>query len=329
MKKWMLALLAICLIIPITVLAGDYSKQPVVDIRVQQLGVGDQNDYTKGRGLQEKEDDDQDGVYDSGAGGLGGSGYSSSGSSGGAGKSYRTSSGSAANSDAGTFLLFLSFGLFIASIAGFLYKRRMKGHTPGYPRVKFIRPSVSPAIEIQKYDPGFSEVAFLTWVGEVFLTLNEAWTKQDWSMIRPFESEELFREHSQQLDEYTRNGTVNYLEQVAVKDSFLDSFYLEGNHEYLVVKMRTSMVDYVMETVTGRITAGDKKTRWQMVHTLTFTRSAGTKTKENPGDMHVTNCPNCGAPCKVTSAGECLYCHSVITTGEYNWVLCRFTGENF
>ena len=154
MKKWMLALLAICLIIPITVLAGDYSKQPVVDIRVQQLGVGDQNDYTKGRGLQEKEDDDQDGVYDSGAGGLGGSGYSSSGSSGGAGKSYRTSSGSAANSDAGTFLLFLSFGLIIVSIAGFLYKRRMKGHTPGYPRVKFIRPSVSPAIEIQKSSPG-------------------------------------------------------------------------------------------------------------------------------------------------------------------------------
>ncbi len=321
MKKWMLALLAICLMIPVTVLAVDDNKQSIADVRVQQLGVGNQNDYTKGRGLQEKEDD-QDGAYDSGY---------SSGSFGGTGGSYGTTSGFSADSDenAGTFLLFLSLGFFALCIIGFLYKKRMNGRTPGYPRVKFIRPSVSPAVEIQKSDPGFSEAAFLTWAGEVFLTLNEAWTKQDWSMIRPFESEELFREHSQQLEEYKRNGTVNHLEQIAVKDSFLARFYIEGNHEYLVVKMRTSMIDYVMETATGRVTAGDRKTRWRMVHTLTFTRTVGSKTKENPADLHVTNCPNCGAPCKVTSAGECVYCHSVITTGEYNWVLCRFTGENF
>ena len=104
MKKWMLALLAICLMIPVTVLAVDDNKQSIADVRVQQLGVGNQNDYTKGRGLQEKEDD-QDGAYDSGY---------SSGSFGGTGGSCGTTSGFSADSDenAGTFLLFLSLGFF-------------------------------------------------------------------------------------------------------------------------------------------------------------------------------------------------------------------------
>lgn len=73
---------------------------------------------------------------------------------------------------------------------------------PSAPRGGYVKPSVNPSVEIQRTDTNFSEEAFLAWAREVFITLNVAWTKQDWKMIRPFESEQLFREHSQQLDEY-------------------------------------------------------------------------------------------------------------------------------
>ena len=39
------------------------------------------------------------------------------------------------------------------------------------------------------------------------------------------------------------------------------------------------------------------------------------------------NCPNCGAPTQITSAGKCEYCGSVITTGEYSWVLSNLERE--
>ena len=33
------------------------------------------------------------------------------------------------------------------------------------------------------------------------------------------------------------------------------------------------------------------------------------------------NCPNCGAPLNMTSAGKCEYCGSIVSTGVHDWVL--------
>lgn len=33
------------------------------------------------------------------------------------------------------------------------------------------------------------------------------------------------------------------------------------------------------------------------------------------------SCPRCGAPLQITSAGKCEYCGSIVTTGEFSWVL--------
>ena len=39
-----------------------------------------------------------------------------------------------------------------------------------------------------------------------------------------------------------------------------------------------------------------------------------------------SNCPNCGAPLEISSSGVCEYCGSVVTTGQYSWVLTDFSG---
>ena len=53
--------------------------------------------------------------------------------------------------------------------------------------------------------------------------------------------------------------------------------------------------------------------------------------KESEGtafDEHavVYTCPNCGAPLEISSSGVCEYCGSVVTTGQYSWVLTDFSG---
>ena len=65
-----------------------------------------------------------------------------------------------------------------------------------------------------------------------------------------------------------------------------------------------------------------------MKYRLTFMRKAGVKTKEGTNAKSTTNCPNCGAPTQITSAGKCEYCNSVITTGEHDWVLSNLEGAN-
>ena len=293
--------------------------------QIVPTGVGNQNSYSSGSS-----------DYSSSSGYGGSSDYGSS--SGRYNSSYtgygHTYSGSSSSFGLveGVIVIVFIIIVIVSIYSGVKKGQAQTGQTtyvPPQPKPNpFIKPAVSPEAEIRRTDPNFSEEAFLAWANEVFITLNVAWTKQDWKMIRPFESEELFREHSMQLDEYIRNGTVNYLERVAVKDSFIDRYYVDQNKEYIVVKMRTNMIDYVKETETGRILAGSTTQLWEMVHTLTFMRTAGVQTVEHPETLHVTNCPNCGAPTEITSAGECPYCKSVITSGTFNWVLCKFIGEN-
>lgn len=300
-----------------------YNNAPSAhNVQLLPVGVGNQNSYSGG------------GSSHSGGSSYSGSSHSSSGYSGSYSSGYSSyhSSGSGGGDSTGMFV----FSLFIIiCVIGIVVAYKVHGRTfsaqdgsSDDSTPLFIKPLVSPAAEIKKTDPNFSEDAFLAWASDIFITLNTAWTKQDWTIIRPFESESLFREHSQQLDEYIRNGTVNYLERVAVKESFIDQFYTDSQYEYIVVKMRTNMIDYVKETATGRITAGDTTTLWNMIHTLTFMRTIGTKTQEHPESVHAANCPNCGAPMNINLAGECPYCQSVVTSGEFNWVLCKFTGEN-
>jgi len=52
---------------------------------------------------------------------------------------------------------------------------------------------------ILEIDPLFSSDRFIAWVKEVFFTLQYAWMARDWEKVRPFEKEELYRQHEQQL----------------------------------------------------------------------------------------------------------------------------------
>ena len=81
------------------------------------------------------------------------------------------------------------------------------------------------------------------------------------------------------------------------------------------------MGDYIIDEKTKEIIKGNKETEYTHTYTLTFTRTSGVITPDEGEKIKTTNCPNCGAPTKITSSGKCEYCGSVITTGRYTWVL--------
>ena len=183
--------------------------------------------------------------------------------------------------------------------------------------------------QLQADDPFFNADKFEAWANEVFMNLQRAWSTKDWKIIRPFESEELFREHSQQLQEYIDNSTTNIIGRVGIKQTEIIDYSRDDKCEYITAQLYVTHLDYIKEDATGKIITGDQNKLWDMLYEMKFMRTLGTKTPEaGIGEMNITNCPNCGAPTEVTSAGECEYCHSVITTGAYNWVLVEYTGEN-
>ena len=184
------------------------------------------------------------------------------------------------------------------------------------------------ASQIRESDPAFSSEKFIGWAQEVFMKIQEAWTTRDWRPIRPFESETLFNTHKQQLDEYIRLNKINVIEKIGIKHCSLKSFTVDGDKEVLVVLLSAVMRDYVIDAETKKVLESDPNRDWYMKYELTFSRKVGVKTKAGLSNMSTTNCPNCGAPTEITSAGQCPYCGSVITNGEHDWVLTDLVGVN-
>lgn len=173
---------------------------------------------------------------------------------------------------------------------------------------------------IQRIDPAFDEELFKTWAEEVFVTLQEAWTEKEWKKIRPFESDALFATHAKQLNDLIDKGLTNRVERIAIRDTKISEFETKGANETVSVIMKVSLRDYYVDDKTNRIVEGNPNQEIFVVYKLKFVRTAGVKTT-NLSTKSVTNCPNCGAPTEITSSGQCPYCKSVITTGEYTFVL--------
>ena len=182
------------------------------------------------------------------------------------------------------------------------------------------------ADEIRQTDPEFSEEKFLSWTKDVFVKLQAAWTARDWKIIRPFESNELFEQHNAQLQEYINNNRINVIERLAVESADLMSHRFDGDKEIIEVYLKAVMKDYIIDATTKEVVEGNKTTDWHMKYKLTFARKNGVKTHAGTSNKSTTNCPNCGAPTEITSAGQCEYCGSVITTGEHDWVLTGLEG---
>ena len=184
------------------------------------------------------------------------------------------------------------------------------------------------AEQIRAIDPNFSSDKFIGFAREVFMKIQEAWTTKDWKPIRPFESETLFNQHKQQLDEYIRLGKTNVVEKIAIKHCSLHSFKQDGDKEVLSVYLNAVMRDYVIDDETKKVLESDPNRGWYMKYEIVFNRKAGVKTDPGKKGNTITNCPNCGAPTEVTSSGQCAYCGSVITNGEHDWVLTDIHSRN-
>lgn len=170
-------------------------------------------------------------------------------------------------------------------------------------------------------DPLFHKEKFLAWSKEVYVTLQQAWMERDWSKIRPFEKEELFAQHQKLLQEYLDLGRINVMERINVNQAFLQKYERDLQYEYLTVYLQARMRDYIIDEKTRQVLMGNPNADCYMQYLMKFTRRNGVKT-DPAAASNIVACPHCGAPTQITSAGKCEYCGFIVTTGDYDWVLC-------
>ncbi|OCN05361.1 hypothetical protein A4S06_08980 [Erysipelotrichaceae bacterium MTC7] len=220
----------------------------------------------------------------------------------------------------GQILLFIV----IAVIFYFIKNGKSANSNQHIYRQKQTIDEASAIAKVQAVDPNFSAEKFRGWVGELYVTLQEAWEAKNWRSVRPFESNALFNMHNKQMDEYIARKITNKLDNQEVRDVKIADFRVDGDQEVLTVQVHAFCTDYTVEDETGKVIQGNPNTLEERYYRFEFIRKAGVQTKVEDDGLVPTNCPNCGAPTQVTSSGECEYCGSVITRGDYGWVLNVF-----
>lgn len=172
-------------------------------------------------------------------------------------------------------------------------------------------------------DPNFDADAFASWVKEVYIQLQAAWTKKDWNLARSLESTSLYSQHSIQLEDHIRAKTTNVLEKVYVENVRIKDFYEnpDGN-DTLVVILSSTLRDYVIEDQSKRVIEGDPQEDLFTVYQMNFIRKHGSQTELNVSDEAISDhCPNCGAPLKISAISKCDYCDADLTRSPNQWVL--------
>ena len=177
------------------------------------------------------------------------------------------------------------------------------------------------ADQIKLIDPNFSEEKMLSWAKDLFVKLQNAWTARDWKPMRPFETESLFEQHKNQVQGYIDTNRINVMDRIAVNYATIYKFRQEGDRDILEIALKSTMKDYIIDATTKELLEGSKTQDRTTVYKMTFERKTGVLTQEGTEQVKTTNCPNCGAPTQITSAGKCEYCGSIITTGANTWVL--------
>ena len=260
-------------------------------------------------------DDDDDHYY---GGGSGSSGSSGSGASG------------------GYYAGILGVGMIILIVVLTSLKargrntRRYTGNViPGQGRqgMNVFLPNRNDQIQtiIRKKDPNFSADDFVTFAKQVYIDIQTAWCARDLTPVRPVMHQNLYNTTQRQVQDKINQGIIYHYESIAINTAYLTSFARDKDYEYLTVYLNARMIDYQTDEKTGNILRGDKTTRWDMRYKMKFTRTTGVATKDKVSGAQEYNCPNCGAPLEITSAGKCEYCGSTVSTGDYSWVLTDFT----
>ena len=177
---------------------------------------------------------------------------------------------------------------------------------------------------IKEHDPNFSANDFISFVKRMYIDIQTAWCKRDMVPVRAFLHDNLYDATVRQVQSKIDQGVVYHYESMVVNTTYLSSYTKDEQFEYLGLYVNARMIDWQEDEKTGKVLRGDKTTRWDLRYKMKYVRSLGVKTKEETSETTSHNCPNCGAPLEIASSGKCTYCGTVITTGQYSWVLSDF-----
>jgi hypothetical protein len=173
--------------------------------------------------------------------------------------------------------------------------------------------------QIQAKDPqGTSWPQIEHRVGLVFQEFHAGWVSRDPTKVRPFVSDNLFQSQLYWIDLYRNARCINRTDSSRITRLELANATTDAYYDAITVRLYATGLDFTVSE-DGRLLSGSQSIPRSYSEYWTLIRGAQKK-KTDKGER---NCPNCGAPMKISMTGNCEYCQVKVTSGEYDWVLSR------
>lgn len=155
-------------------------------------------------------------------------------------------------------------------------------------------------------------------VGMIFQEFHAGWVSRDPTRVRPFVSDNLFQSQLYWIDLYRNGKCINRTDGSRITRLELANATTDAYYDAVTVRLYAAGLDFTVSE-DGRLMSGSQSVPRSYSEYWTLIRGAQKK-KTDKGERQ---CPNCGAPLKISMTGNCEYCAVKVTGGEYDWVLSR------
>jgi uncharacterized membrane protein len=181
--------------------------------------------------------------------------------------------------------------------------------------------------QVRQHDPAFDETAFCNRVQTAFFKIQTAWCAQNLKDVGLFLSDGVAERFALQFDEQRAEGHHDHMESIAVRSARIADLTSLGVFDEISVRIAARAIDYRAALSNGRRISGSTDIE-PFVEIWSFLRRRGAVTDLAKPGLIEGNCPNCGAAITMNQTAQCQYCHALLHSGQYDWVLCEITQES-
>ena len=180
--------------------------------------------------------------------------------------------------------------------------------------------------QLGQLDPEFSTEGLDQRTIQLADILREAWCAGDMRPARAFVSDGVFCRYTTQLGLMHAAGQRNVMADARILAITVVGVELSAPLEIIQLRVDAEARDCMVPlTATAEQIAADlrhaPKAPYSEIWSLV--RRQGTLTKAGPA--RIGNCPSCGAPLGSGEVIQCQYCHALVNSGAYDWVLAEIT----
>ncbi len=174
--------------------------------------------------------------------------------------------------------------------------------------------------EFEMRNKSFDKKKFIEKVQIAFNMIYKSLEEKDINLIQKFVSNSVLQRYKSQIEMMTKVRANFTFKNLVIDKIVIDEYESEPDYDIIHVGIMARVDVNYYSIPYENLNYFDKE---RFVEYFSFIRKRGSK----DGDIYTNNnCPNCGSLLDNTNdISKCSYCHSIITSGEYDWILAEIT----